>query len=65
MKIPRGFGEYPSCDHLNNAIRFLLKGNTHEAIEEIEQAIYKANGYFHEDIEKLLTEHKETNDGEN
>ena len=46
------FGRYPCCDHLNNALRFMLmdwKNNVH-AIEEIYQAIIKAGGYFHQDI---------------
>lgn len=46
------FGRYPCCDHLNNALRFMLtdwKNNVY-AIEEIYQAIVKAGGYFHKDI---------------
>ena len=46
------FGRYPCCDHLNNALRFLLRDdkNVTYAIEEIYQAIVKADGYLHEDI---------------
>lgn len=44
------FGRYPSCDLLNNALRFLKNGDTDNAISEIIFAIDKANGYFHEDI---------------
>lgn len=43
------FGKYPSCDHLNNAIRFLQNGDTDNAMIEIIFAIDKADGYFHED----------------
>ena len=43
------FGKYPSCDMLNNALRFLRDGKTDCAIEEIIFAIEKANGYFYED----------------
>ena len=48
-KINALFGKYPSCDMLNNALRFLRVGNTDCAIEEIIFAIEKADGYFHED----------------
>ena len=41
------FGKYPCCDMVNNAIRFMLKGNTDMAIEELLQAIWKAEGYLH------------------
>lgn len=47
------FGRYPSCDMLNNALRFLFRNNGHdreEAIEEIITAIHKADGYIHADI---------------
>lgn len=43
------FGRYPSCDMLNNAIRFLHNGDTDNAMIEIIFAIDKAGGYFHED----------------
>ena len=47
------FGRYPSCDMLNNALRFLFRNNgpdREDAIEEIIMAIQKADGYFHADI---------------
>ena len=43
------FGKYPSCDMLNNAIRFLREGKTDCAMLEIIFAIDKADGYFHDD----------------
>lgn len=43
------FGKYPSCDMLNNALRFLQDGDTDNAIEEIIFAIEKADGYFYDD----------------
>lgn len=44
------FGRYPCCDLVNNAIRFILKGETDQAIEELLQAIWKSDGYVHDDI---------------
>lgn len=52
------FGRYPSCDLLNNALRFLREGKTNEAIEEIIFAIEKAGGYFHEDNVQMVEEAK-------
>lgn len=52
------FGRYPSCDLLNNALRFIREGNTDEAIEEIIFAIEKAGGYFHEDNVYMVEEAK-------
>lgn len=47
------FGRYPSCDMLNNAIRFLLDGKDGNfAIEEIVFAIQKADGYIYEDLKE-------------
>ena len=43
------FGRYPSCDMLNNALRFLREGKTDYAMLEIIFAIDKADGYFHDD----------------
>ena len=40
------FGRYPSCDHINNAIRYILENNTKRAIEELCWAIEKADGYY-------------------
>lgn len=48
------FGRYPSCDLLNNALRFLREGKTDVAIEEIIFAIEKAGGYFHEDNVQMV-----------
>lgn len=50
------FGKYPSCDMLNNALRFLRDGNIDCAIEEIIFAIEKADGYFHEDNVQMVTD---------
>lgn len=52
------FGRYPSCDLLNNALRFLREGKTNEAIEEIIFAIEKAGGYFHEDNIQMVADEK-------
>lgn len=49
------FGRYPSCDMLNNALRFLLRNEEHDrehAMAEIIAAIHKADGYIHADIEE-------------
>lgn len=43
------FGRYPSCDMLNNALRFIREGKVDTAIQSIVFAIEKADGYFHED----------------
>ena len=48
------FGRYPSCDMLNNALRFLNDGNIDAASEEIIFAIEKAGGYFHEDVMPIV-----------
>lgn len=48
------FGRYPSCDMLNNALRFLKNGDADNAISEIIFAIEKADGYFHEDIASFV-----------
>ena len=53
------FGRYPSCDMLNNALRFIfqdeeLSKNELDAAKEIIFAIQKANGYFHEDLEEKV-----------
>ena len=44
------FGRYPCCDMVNNAIRFILNGKADCAIEELLQAIWKSDGYVHDDI---------------
>lgn len=52
------FGKYPSCDMLNNAIRFIRSGDIESALIEIIYAIEKADGYFHEDIKPVVEEVK-------
>lgn len=52
------FGRYPSCDLLNNALRFIRDGQMRTACEEIIIAIEKADGYFHEDIIPFVQEVK-------
>lgn len=49
---------YPECDHLNIALRFLLKKpeENKAAIEEIYFAIVKTNGYFYDDVKEALKE---------
>lgn len=48
------FGRYPSCDMLNNALRFLYQGKLDVACAEIVFAIEKAGGYFHEDVVPIV-----------
>lgn len=49
---------YPECEHLNIALRFLLKNPEQNkfAIEEIYFALMKTNGYFYEDVSRALYE---------
>ena len=49
---------YPECDHLNIALRFLLKKPEENklAIEEIYFALRKTNGYFYDDVKEALYE---------
>lgn len=51
-------GQYPSCDMLNNALRFLFEGDVDsnmKAIEEIMYAIIKAEGFLYEsNFDKLV-----------
>jgi len=51
--------EYPSIDHLNCALRNMLKHPkcNKAAIEEICYAITKGGGYFYEDVAKEIEEH--------
>ena len=53
----KAYGEYPACDHLNVALRYLLDNADENrfAIEEIVFAITKANGYFYDNVKDLLT----------
>lgn len=54
-------GSYPSCDMVNNAIRYILKdGDTDKAVSELVFAIQKADGYLHEDIKELLNNNKQS-----
>ena len=53
------FGRYPSCDMLNNALRFIfrdeeLSKNELDAASEIIYAIQKAGGYFYEDLKEKV-----------
>ena len=48
------FGRYPSCDMLNNALRFIHQGKIDVACSEIVFAIEKADGYFHEDVMPIV-----------
>ena len=48
------FGRYPSCDLLNNALRFIRNGKIDAAVMEIIFAIEKADGYFHEDNVQMV-----------
>lgn len=48
------FGKYPSCDMLNNALRFIHEGKIDAACSEIVFAIEKANGYFYEDVVPIV-----------
>lgn len=49
---------YPECEHLNIALRFLLKNLEQNklAIEEIYFALMKTNRYFYEDVSRVLYE---------
>lgn len=67
------FVQYPSCDHLNNALRFLRDGNSDTAAAEIIFAIEKSGGgYWHNDVYPYVLEvkkrffdaHRERNKGE-
>lgn len=61
------FGRYPSCDMLNNALRFIYEGKIDTACAEIVFAIDKAGGYFHEDVvpivEKVRSYWNKTHEG--
>ena len=52
------FGRYPSCDMLNNALRFIHEDKIKDACCEIIFAIEKANGYFHDDLVPIIEEIK-------
>ena len=50
------FGRYPSCDLLNNAIRFMFEGKYDTALKEVILAIRKADGYYYEDLKPKIKE---------
>ena len=54
--ITKGIGRYPSCDHLNIALTFLLENPTDNlsAIDEILYAISKADGYLYDHVKEEL-----------
>lgn len=52
-------GQYPAINYLNNAIRFILNGDTETAIEEIIYALSEADGYINDDVKEKLLEHDE------
>lgn len=57
-KTNRQLAKYPACEHLNQALWFLLKNpeTNREAIGEIVYAIVKSGGYIHEIYEEALKE---------
>ena len=55
------FGRYPLCDMINNAIRYIIRGNYDLAIDELFRVILQADGYFHQDLgEKIIEAHNKT-----
>ena len=54
--ITKRLGKYPSCDHLNVALRKLLEypSKNEKAISEILYAIDKADGYLLDDVRERL-----------
>jgi len=48
------YGQYPSNDMLNNAIRFILADKSNLAIEEIVHVISKADGQLCKDVKEQL-----------
>ena len=57
-EINRRLAKYPACEHLNQALWYLLKKpeENREAIGEIVYAIVKSGGYIHEIYEEALKE---------
>jgi len=53
-KTNRQYGYYPCNDLINNAIRFIYKGDIDSAIEELLQTIWKANGHLNDDIKDMV-----------
>lgn len=41
---------------INNAIRFIKNGKYNHAIDELYQAIQKADGYLYEDLSETVSE---------
>lgn len=65
-KKPCLFGKYPCNDYLNNALRFLLRngvGDRELAMEEIINAIHKADGYLCDDVAEKINALKGGTDG--
>lgn len=58
FKKGKRIGTYPSCDHLNCALEYLLEkpAENKTTIEEICYAIDKAGGYFYDHIKDGLIE---------
>lgn len=52
------FGRYPSCDMLNNALRFIHEGKIDAANAEIMFVIEGAGGYFHDDVVGIVEQIK-------
>ena len=44
------FGSYLCCNHINNAIRFILEGKTDLAIDSLFHAILEGHGHFYQDL---------------
>lgn len=57
-KTNRKLAKYPACEHLNQALWFLLKNpeTNRDAIGEIVYAIVKSGGYIREIHEAALKE---------
>ena len=58
FKKRKQYGEYPACEHLNVALRYLLDSADENRIpiEEIVYAITKSGGYFFDDVKDALME---------
>jgi hypothetical protein len=58
LRKRKPYGEYPACDHLNVALRYLLDSadKNRIPIEEIVYAIEKSNGYFYDDVKNALAQ---------
>lgn len=49
-KIKDKISQYPCCDHLNLAVRFLSQNDKELALEEIYYAMIKSHCYFYSDV---------------